>query len=133
MPMTETKFIREYRASLKRECPTAFIRKMPGFAMSSGLPDLYICIGGKSIWMEVKIHQGKRIFDIQKLLSPQQAAVAEQLDKAGAEVYICSVCEDRAIIRWYNDLVLHEVSYDNHADVFRVKGGLWTPANVWGI
>lgn len=123
--MTETQFIREYRASLKAKYPQAFIRKILGGAFASGLPDLYICNDGLSLWVEVKIKQSKKLFDIQSLPSANQKAVMRDMASAGANVYLVAVCKDAAIVSRYLHKIEMPRCYADDATMIRGRGGVW--------
>lgn len=73
-----TRQITGYLATL----PNCFYRKIfgGGYYQKPGLPDLYICYRGRSVWVEVKRPGGK--------LQPVQVETIERMKAAGAEVVV---------------------------------------------
>ena len=70
--MTETAETKRIVKDIKLYDPDAFVYKVHGSAYGkSGIPDLYVCINGESLWVEVKVYpnkptalQGQAMFDI---------------------------------------------------------------------
>ena len=59
-----------------------YVIRMPPsiYTSGKGIPDLYACKKGVSVWIEVKTPKGK--------LSPSQERITRLLDEAGANVII---------------------------------------------
>lgn len=59
-----------------------YVIRMPPsiYTSGKGIPDLYACKQGVSVWIEVKTEKGK--------LSPSQERITRLLDEAGATVII---------------------------------------------
>jgi Holliday junction resolvase len=128
--MKETKFTKELRDSIRLKWPKAATFKIPGNAMSAGLPDIIAIIDGITIFIEVKVLQQtpKSPFNPLARLTERQTATIRSITRAGAPVYVAvrfsplhAVIIDMRTVAYPIDVEL--IKFDPNPEAFKVFFG----------